>query len=89
MNTLKNADGTLLSPPTCYAFVVVRNTDDFHRVRQWCIDNRRGYPMIRVPHKFPIGISAYDERVGWTDSMDRSAKYVEVDYFFKHNTETV
>lgn len=41
--------------------------------------------MIRVPHKFPIGISAYDERAGWTDSMNRAAKYVEVDYFFEHN----
>jgi hypothetical protein len=87
MNTLKNADGTLLSPPTCYAFVVVRNTDDFHRVRQWCMDNMKGDPMIRVPHKFPIGISAYDERAGWTDSMDRAAKYVEVDYFFEHNVQ--
>jgi hypothetical protein len=73
------------SSPTCYAFVVVRNTDDFHRVRQWCMDNMKGDPMIRVPHKFPIGISAYDERAGWTDSMDRAAKYVEVDYFFEHN----
>jgi hypothetical protein len=48
----------------------------------------KGDPMIRVPHKFPIGISAYDERAGWTESMDRAAKYVEVDYFFEHNAKS-
>lgn len=67
------------------SFVVVRNTDDFHKVRQWCIDNMKGDPMIRVPHKFPIGISALDERAGWTDHMDRAAKYIEVRDFLLHN----
>jgi hypothetical protein len=71
-----------LGPSACSAFVVVRNTDDFHRLRQWCIDNMKGDPMIRVPHKFPIAISAFDERVGWTDHMDRAAPYMECKEFF-------
>jgi hypothetical protein len=51
------------------------------------MDNMKGDPMIRVPHKFPIGISAYNERAGWTALHYSAAKYVEVDYFFEHNTK--